>query len=184
MAPNRPVIRVLGACEDAQQALWTTSGATIDEVLFPVTDPAHPEVQRVYTSAIRTDPKTTHPGGIFCGPYDEIRIILTWDAAAGVLRRTFGMRNITPGAAGDAELAQIIGEQSESFDRMGKHVPVTIAGDPTLAWQHVVDVMTLCHDRHVTSIDVPGGNPFRPPGPPPPLVYDSEPDPKPAPKGR
>jgi biopolymer transport protein ExbD len=78
---------------------------------------------------------------------DEIRVLLSWNAAQNKLERLFGQNLCAPDQAGDEKLKRLIKESyTESKSRGKPNIPLILDVGPKVPWKFVVDVFDIGRD--------------------------------------
>jgi biopolymer transport protein ExbD len=84
---------------------------------------------------------------------DEIRILLSWNAAESKLDRLFGQNLCATDPAGDEKLRKLIGDSYTEYKRGGKpDVPLIVDVGPKVPWKFVVDVLDIGRDAGVKNV--------------------------------
>ena len=84
---------------------------------------------------------------------DEIRVLLSWNAAANKLDRLFGQNLCATDPGGDEKLKTLIRDSYTEYKSRGKaDVPLIVDVGPKVPWKFVVEVLDIGRDAGVKNV--------------------------------
>jgi len=94
------------------------------------------------------------------GPLQEMRVIMTWDQASGVLTRAYMHKKVKD----DTELEQCIREAHEDFVAKNKpDIPLIIDGGSSVPWKEVMKVVNMGKALEIKNLEFAMGTADTPP---------------------